>query len=69
MEMQASSRFAVESGDLSSKFDDDGKKKTNWYIYISLLLFQYIQLSTFHSSKHPNIFLEFHFIDFFLAWF
>ena len=67
MEMQASSRFAVESGDLSSKFDDDGKKKRTG-IYISLLLFQYIQLSTFHSSKHPNIFLEFHFIDFFLAW-
>ncbi|KAL4615162.1 hypothetical protein ACB092_07G104700 [Castanea dentata] len=27
MAMQGSSRFAVESGDVSSKFDDDGKKK------------------------------------------
>lgn len=27
MAMQGSSRLAVESGDVSSKFDDDGKKK------------------------------------------
>ena len=57
MAMQGSSRFVVESGDVSSKFDDDGQKKRTGicvcvyiYIYISLLLFQYIQLSIFFLS-------------------
>ena len=54
MAMQGSSRFAVESGDISSKFDDDGQRNElvymYIYIYISLLLFQYIQLSIFFLS-------------------
>ena len=39
MAMQGSLRFAVESGDVSSKFDDDGqKKRTGIYVYIYIYL-------------------------------
>ena len=64
MAMQGSSRFAVESGDVSSKFDDDGQRNELVYMYI------YIYIS-FTLSIHTtlNIFLEFHFIEFFFIFF
>ena len=64
MAMQGSSRFVVESGDVSSKFDDDGQRNElvymYIYIYIYLLLFQYIQLSIFFLSFTSLIFFFCH---------
>ena len=49
MAMQGSSRFAVESGDVSSKFDDDGqKKRTGIYVYIYIYLFY--SFNTYNSQ-------------------
>ena len=55
METQtAVSSFAVESGDISSKFDDDGRKKrTGIYIYIYMYLFYY----SFYTYNSLNFFL------------
>lgn len=62
MAMQGSSRLAVESGDVSSKFDDDGKKKrTGIYLYLFYSFNTYNSQHFIHRNT-PNIFLEFHFL-------
>ena len=50
MAMQGSSRFAVESGDVSSKFDDDGQRNELVYMYIYI----YIYISLFYSFNTYN---------------
>ena len=48
MAMQGSSRFAVESGDVSSKFDDDGQRNELVYMYIYIYLFY--SFNTYNSQ-------------------
>ena len=51
MAMQGSSRFVVESGDVSSKFDDDGqKKRTGIYVYIYIYIYLFYSFNTYNSQ-------------------
>ena len=48
--MQGSSRFAVESGDVSSKFDDDGQRNELVYMYIYIYIYLFYSFNTYNSQ-------------------
>ena len=50
MAMQGSSRFAVESGDVSSKFDDDGQRNELVYMYIYIYIYLFYSFNTYNSQ-------------------
>ena len=53
MAMQGSSRFVVESGDVSSKFDDDGQKKRTGIcvcVYIYIYIYLFYSFNTYNSQ-------------------